>query len=64
MSVAFRISFISLLYIAMEVLLIILGLAIWAGQVMAIIVCCKSESPKWLRVCGAIGSILFLLAFL
>lgn len=44
-------------------LLAIAWLLIWAGQIMAIVVCCKSVSPKWLKVCGAIGSILFTLAY-
>ena len=45
-------------------LLVIAWLLIRAWQIMAIVVCCKSVSPKWLRVCGAIGSILFTLAFM
>lgn len=48
----------------MEVVYMLLWLAILAGQVMAIVVCCKNESPKWLKVCWAIGAILALLSLL
>jgi hypothetical protein len=34
------------------------------GQVMAIIVCCRNQSPRWLKVCGAIGAILAIMALL
>lgn len=44
--------------------MVILWLIIRAGQVMATIVCFKETSPKWLKICGWIGSILFMLALI
>ena len=54
-------KFLFLNHIMMEVLL---GLIIRAGQVMAIIVCFKTQSPKWLKICGGIWACLFMLAFI
>ena len=41
-----------------------LWLMIWAGQIMAIVVCFKKESPQWLKICGWIWACLFMLAFI
>jgi len=48
----------------MEIVYMIFWLAIIAGQIMAIIVCCRDQSPRWLKVCWAIGAVLTIISLL
>lgn len=57
-------KFLFLNNILMEAVLLFIGVIIRAFQIMATIVCFKATSPKWLKICWGIGTILFMIAFL